>query len=81
MDRVKDFVVSRYMLVDEAEDERHHRPHLAEKEKKKMVRYRDNHVVSTKGERYSVITKKDQEDDAMKKTYVSLKPLKKYRFH
>ena len=44
-----------------------------------MVRYRDNKVVSTKGERYTMETKQDNE--ATKKTYVSLKPLRKYRFH
>lgn len=46
-----------------------------------MIRYRDNKVVSTKGERYTVETKKDQENDDMKKTYINLKPLRKYRFH
>ncbi|XP_065182782.1 CUE domain-containing protein 2-like [Sycon ciliatum] len=80
--RIKDFVLGKYMHVDEAEDERQHRPHLqvAAKSKQKTM-YRDNHVVSTKGERYSVITKKDQEDEHLKKTYVSIKPLRKYRFH
>ncbi len=48
---------------------------------KKMVRYRDNQVVSTKGERFTVLTKKDLEPDGMKKTYINLKPLRKYRFH
>ena len=46
-----------------------------------MVRYRDNQVVNTKGERFTVMTKKDQEGDEMKKTYVNIKPLRKYRFH
>ena len=50
-------------------------------EPKKMVRYRDSRVVNTKGERYTVQTRKDMEDEDMKKTYVNLKPLKKYRFH
>ena len=56
-------------------------PLFISQEPKKLVRYRDNHVVNTKGERYTVVTKKDQEGDEMKKTYVSIKPLKKYRFH
>ena len=46
-----------------------------------MVRYRDSHVVNTKGERFTVLAKKDTEGDDMKKTYVNLKPLRKYRFH
>ncbi len=48
-------------------------------ESKKMVRYLDSQVVSTKGERFTEIKKK--EDDDMKKTYVNLKPAKQYRFH
>lgn len=46
---------------------------------KKLVRYRDNQVVSTKGERFSWV--KQQENEEMKKTYVNLKPARKYRFH
>lgn len=46
-----------------------------------MVRYRDNQVVNTKGDRYTVLTRKDAEGENMKKTYVNLKPLRKYRFH
>ena len=46
-----------------------------------MVRYRDNQVVSTKGERFSLQSRKDNEGEEMKKTYINLKPLKKYRFH
>ena len=48
---------------------------------KKLIRYRDNHVVTTKGERFIVPSKRDQEGEDMKKTYVNLKPLRKYRFH
>ena len=44
-----------------------------------MVRYRDNKVVSLKGERYTEI-RKEEADDA-KKSYVNLKPGKQYRFH
>ena len=46
-----------------------------------MVRYRDSRVVNTKGERYTMQTRKDMEGEEMKKTYVNLKPFKKYRFH
>ena len=44
-----------------------------------MVRYLDGQVVSTKGEKFTEIKK--QEDETMKKTYVNLKPARKYRFH
>lgn len=44
-----------------------------------MIRYREGQVVSTKGERFSEIKK--QESQEMKKTYVNLKPQRKYRFH
>lgn len=44
-----------------------------------MVRYRDNKVVSIKGERYTEIKK--EEATELKKTYVHIKPGKQYRFH
>ena len=43
------------------------------------MRYLDNKVVTTKGEKFTEIKKDDGED--MKKTYVNLKPAKQYRFH
>lgn len=46
---------------------------------KKLIRYIDNQVVSTKGERYKDIKKPESEE--MKKTYISLKPARKYKFH
>ena len=55
--------------------------HFNLQEPKKMVRYRDGKVVSTKGERFTIETRHDKENDEMKKTFVSLKPLRKYRFH
>ena len=36
---------------------------------KKMIRYRDGKIVSTKGERYTQVTK--AESDEMKKSYVN----------
>lgn len=48
-------------------------------EEKKMIRYRDGQVVSTKGERYSEV-KRDVSDE-MKKTFINLKPARQYRFH
>lgn len=46
---------------------------------KKLVRYHGNQVVTTKGERYQLVKTNETED--MKKTYVNLKPARKYRFH
>ena len=46
---------------------------------KKLVRYRNNQVASTKGERFSYV--KQEEHEEMKKTYVNIKPTRKYRFH
>ncbi|XP_049666957.1 CUE domain-containing protein 2 isoform X2 [Accipiter gentilis] len=46
---------------------------------KKLIRYIDNQVVSTKGERYKDIKKPESEE--MKKTYISIKPARKYKFH
>lgn len=59
-------------------------PKIEEKEKKKeksegKIRYINNKIVTTKGERY-IIEKEDLSDD-MKKTYVNIKPFRKFRFH
>lgn len=43
------------------------------------TRYLNNQVVSTKGEKHIIIKPPESED--MKKTYINLKPAKKYRFH
>lgn len=48
-------------------------------EPKKLIRYRDNKIVSVKGEKYSEV--KREESDDMKRTYVTLKPARQYRFH
>jgi len=48
-------------------------------EPKKLVRYLDNQVVNTKGQRFTEVKKDDSEE--MKKTYINLKPARKYRFH
>ncbi|XP_037791637.1 CUE domain-containing protein 2-A-like [Penaeus monodon] len=72
-------IINRYGFVDHDDDTREHRPVAPKWEGKKMVRYRDNKVVSLKGERYTEF-KKDETAE-MKKTYVHLKPGKQYRFH
>nr|XP_053627920.1 CUE domain-containing protein 2-like isoform X2 [Cherax quadricarinatus] len=76
---VRTSILNRYGFVDHDDDAREHRPVAPKWEGKKMVRYRDNKVVSIKGERYTEIKKDDSTD--MKKTYVHLKPGKQYRFH
>ncbi|XP_048578347.1 CUE domain-containing protein 2-A-like [Nematostella vectensis] len=76
---IKNSLVSKYGFVDVDKDQRTHKPTLHLKEDKKMTRYRDNQVVSTRGERYSLVKSSETEEE--KRTYVSLKPARKYRFH
>ena len=45
-----------------------------------MVRYLDGRVVSTRGEKFTELKNKEEEE-RMKNTYVNLKPARKYRFH
>uniref|UniRef100_A0A8C8SX72 CUE domain containing 2 n=1 Tax=Pelusios castaneus TaxID=367368 RepID=A0A8C8SX72_9SAUR len=54
-------------------------PSLPFQAPKKLIRYIDNQVVSTKGERYKDIKKPESKE--MKRTYISLKPARKYKFH
>ncbi|XP_077470027.1 CUE domain-containing protein 2 [Stigmatopora argus] len=77
--KLKESILEKYMLVDNEEDKKTHRPVAPKEAPKKLVRYHSNQVVSTKGERYQVV-KKNETDD-LKKTYVNLKPARKYRFH
>lgn len=76
---LKSRIIARYSYVDKDDDVREHRPVGPKSEPKKLVRYRDNKIVSLKGERFTEV-KKDEEED-MKKTYVSIKPARQYRFH
>ncbi|XP_076141400.1 CUE domain-containing protein 2 isoform X1 [Alosa pseudoharengus] len=77
--KLKESILEKYMLVDSEEDKKTHRPVTPKDAPKKLVRYHDNQVVTTKGERYHQVKK--EETDDMKRTYVSLKPARKYRFH
>ncbi|XP_074502061.1 CUE domain-containing protein 2 [Sebastes fasciatus] len=77
--KLKESILEKYMLVDREDDKKTHRPVTPKDAPKKLVRYHGNQVVTTKGERYQLV-KKDEEED-MKKTYVNLKPSRKYRFH
>nr|XP_033799706.1 CUE domain-containing protein 2 isoform X2 [Geotrypetes seraphini] len=76
---LKDIILQKYMLVDDEEDKRTHRPVAPKEAPKKLVRYIDNQVVSIKGERYKDLKKPESEE--MKKTYINLKPARKYKFH
>nr|Q6NU18.1 RecName: Full=CUE domain-containing protein 2-A; AltName: Full=Mitotic phosphoprotein 38 [Xenopus laevis]AAH68784.1 LOC398317 protein [Xenopus laevis] len=78
-DDLKDFILQKYMLVDTEDDKKTYRPVAPKEAPKKMIRYIDNQVVSTKGERYKDIKKPESEE--MKKTYINLKPARKYKFH
>uniref|UniRef100_A0A8C6RQC3 CUE domain containing 2 n=1 Tax=Nannospalax galili TaxID=1026970 RepID=A0A8C6RQC3_NANGA len=72
-------VFGRYMMVDSAEDQKIHRPMAPKEAPKKLIRYIDNQVVSTKGERFKDV--RNPEAEEMKATYINLKPARKYRFH
>ncbi|XP_075466824.1 CUE domain-containing protein 2 [Ascaphus truei] len=76
---LKDFILQKYMMVDNEEDKKMHKPLAPKEAPKKLVRYIDNQVVSTKGERYKDMKKPESEE--MKKTYINLKPARKYKFH
>lgn len=77
--KLKESILEKYMLVDREEDNKTHRPVAPKDAPKKLVRYHSNQVVTTKGERYQLV--KTNEAEEMKKTYVNLKPARKYRFH
>ncbi|XP_059802320.1 CUE domain-containing protein 2 isoform X2 [Hypanus sabinus] len=77
--KIKASILEKYMMVDNEEDVKTHKPIAPKEAPKKLIRYIDNQVVSTKGERYTEVKK--TESDEMKKTYINLKPARKYRFH
>lgn len=79
--QMKASILNKYSYVDTDEDAREHRPLAAQKhtETKKLVRYLDSQVVTTKGEKFTEI-KKDTDVDP-KKFNINLKPARQYRFH
>ncbi|XP_014671203.1 PREDICTED: CUE domain-containing protein 2-like [Priapulus caudatus] len=77
--QLRNLIIEKYAYVDQAEDHREHHPPPPKYESKKMIRYREGQVVSMKGERFTEI--KQATDERMKKTFVSLKPARQYRFH
>lgn len=56
----------RYSYVDKEEKKKEYKPVAPKVEPKKLVRYRDNKIVSLKGERYTEIKRDDQEGDLKK---------------
>jgi len=66
---IKRKIMDNYGFVDTSTDRKYHRPQLVNKkgqEEKKMIRYREGKIVSTKGERFSQVTKEESEE--MKKS-------------
>jgi len=63
---VKKKIMDSYGFVDTEVDHKYHRPTLKKGDDKKLIRYRDGKIVSTKGERFSQVTKEESEE--MKKT-------------
>ena len=78
-DELKSFILQKYMMMDSAEDQKIHRPMAPKEAPKKLIRYIDNQIVSTKGERFKDVQNPEAEE--MKATYINLKPATKYRFH
>ncbi|XP_072347906.1 CUE domain-containing protein 2 isoform X1 [Scyliorhinus torazame] len=77
--KIKASILEKYMMVDNEDDVKTHKPIAPKEAPKKLIRYIDNQVVSTKGERYTEVKK--TESDEIKKTYINLKPSRKCRFH
>uniref|UniRef100_T1JF40 CUE domain-containing protein n=1 Tax=Strigamia maritima TaxID=126957 RepID=T1JF40_STRMM len=76
---LRQHILSRYMYVDQSEDKREHKPVAPKWEPKKLVRYRNNQIVSLKGEKYTEVHTAESEE--VKKSYVTIKPARQYRFH
>ncbi|KAL4233734.1 CUE domain-containing protein 2 [Mactra antiquata] len=75
----KEKLLERYGFIDVDDDKKQYKPTLPKNEPKKMIRYLDNQIVNTKGQKFTEIKRDDSEE--MKKTYINLKPARKYRFH
>lgn len=64
--------IRRYSYVDKNAAQREYKPMVPKFEPKKLVRYRDNKIVSLKGERYTEV-KRDEEAE-LKKPKKQLQP-------
>ena len=58
---------SSYSYVDKNSDTKEHRPLAPKIAPKKLVRYRDNKIVSLKGERYTEVNKAGIDEEHLKK--------------
>ncbi|XP_044261341.1 CUE domain-containing protein 2-like [Tribolium madens] len=68
---LKNRIIERYSYIDKDAFTKEHRPVAPKVEPKKLVRYRDNKIVSLKGERFTEVKKGEDVDD------ISLKKNKK----
>ncbi|XP_045457966.1 CUE domain-containing protein 2 [Melitaea cinxia] len=64
---IKSRIIARYSYVDKNSDTKEHKPLAPKIEPKKMVRYRDNKIVSLKGERYTEVPKSGVDEENVKK--------------
>lgn len=74
-DELKSRIIAKYSYVDRDAEHREHHPIQPKPEPKKLVRYRDNKIVSLKGERFTEVKREDMEEP--KKPVVSVKPQRK----
>ncbi|XP_060534417.1 CUE domain-containing protein 2 [Cylas formicarius] len=72
---LKNRIIERYSYIDKDALNKEYRPVAPKVEPKKLVRYRDNKIVSLKGERYTEVKKGDDVED------ISLKKNKKGQSH
>ncbi|XP_063372384.1 CUE domain-containing protein 2 [Cydia amplana] len=64
---LKNRIIARYSYVDKNSDTKEHKPLAPKMEPKKMVRYRDNKIVSLKGERYTEVPRSGVDEENLKK--------------
>ncbi|KAI8130577.1 CUE domain-containing protein 2 [Lucilia cuprina] len=62
---LKNRIIARYSYVDKDANKKEYKPMVPKVEPKKLVRYRDNKIVSLKGERYTEV-KRDEEAELKK---------------
>lgn len=57
---LKNRIISRYSYVDRSAEKKEYKPVAPKIEPKKLIRYRDNKIVSLKGERYTEVRKGEE---------------------
>lgn len=57
---LKNRIISRYSYVDSSSEAKEYKPVVPKIEPKKMIRYRDNKIVSLRGERYTEVRKGEE---------------------